>query len=145
MSLAPGSEKEVDKGVAKFFGAWLPSRDMNADYYYLDEDGVRYAAGKVGNSGATPSGFVDYKAEPMAVYINRNTKLKARSNMKRCISMASNCWDSAEPAVDSVSHLFEGLTEYFTRKMASGPRTSYAAGSRLSDAACLQQMAGFCE
>lgn len=98
MSLAPGSEKEVDKGVAKFFGAWLPSRDMNAVYYYLDEDGLGMPPVKSGIPALhLPASWITKPSRWRSISI-ATPKLKTRSNMKRCISMASNCWDSAEPA-----------------------------------------------
>ena len=127
MSLAPGSENEVDKRIAKFFGAYSPARDMKAVYHYVDEDGVRDAAGKLGNAGATPSGFVDYKSNPMAVYINRNTKLEGTVEHETLHLYGIKLLGFYGAGKDKVSHLFEGLTEYFTRKIVSGPRTSYAA------------------
>lgn len=123
--LSAGAEKEVDKRIAKFYGAYTPARDMKAEFRYVDEDDVGKAATESGNSGATPNGFVDYKHKPPIVYINRNPKIEGTLEHETLHLYGLKLLGYYGVGADHVSHVFEGLTEYFTRQMVDSPRISY--------------------
>ena len=125
--LTPGAEKEVDKRIAKFFGAYTPTRDMKAEFRYVDESDVGKAATDTGNSGATPNGFVDYKHSPPIVYINRNPKIQGTLEHETLHLYGLKLMSYYGVGSDHISHVFEGLTEYLTRQMVDSPRISYQA------------------
>lgn len=125
--LTPGSEKVADKLINKQFGAYTPKRDMDAVYHYIDKDDVQKAAEKLGIAGATPNGFVDYKKRPPEVYIDRNSKIEGTVEHETLHLYGLKLMGYYGMGADKASHVFEGLTEYFTRKIVDSPRTSYQA------------------
>jgi hypothetical protein len=120
MSLVNGAEKSADELIAKTFAAFTPKRDMKVVYHYVDKQDVADAGSKSGNSGATPNGFVDYKKKPMEVYIDRDTKTNGTVEHETMHLYGIGLMGFYGAGKDGMSHVFEGVTEYFTRKIVIG-------------------------